>query len=164
MSNFHFEFTNEGAARFVEWIRDDIIPSEKAWNWHDESNEAISIMISPIRYCEYKGCGPREIIFSYVIPGVNDDLSDDETDLCLIHAEKLGYCLGCQYFMAGIESFDFPDAYGAIEGFCLDCSHELMQLSGYDDDDIDPDSTFYSFTEENDPRNADHVFYSAPER
>ena len=48
------------------------------------------------------------------------------------------WCLGCGYFMAGIESFDFS----SVQGWCTDCLAEIDDDGDYDEwtfDDYDDD-------------------------
>lgn len=52
--------------------------------------------------------------------------------LCDEHAIEAGFCLGCHYFCAGMESYDFSP----IKGYCGDCVEELRYEAGeYDGDD-----------------------------
>lgn len=65
---------------------------------------------------------------------------DDEFEwLCDDHAIADGYCLGCRWFCAGTESYDFSP----IKGYCHDCVEEIRYDAGeYDDDFYDDDLDF----------------------
>jgi hypothetical protein len=49
---------------------------------------------------------------------------------CAEHMFKNGFCIGCNQFYAGIESFDFGP------GWCSNCASEFEEEE-YDDDDLD---------------------------
>jgi hypothetical protein len=52
--------------------------------------------------------------------------------LCDEHAIESGFCLGCHYFCAGMDSYDFSP----IKGYCAECVEEIRYENGeYDDDD-----------------------------
>jgi hypothetical protein len=44
---------------------------------------------------------------------------------CPEHAYEMGFCVGCGQFCCGIDSFDFPEAYGNIKGYCDNCSDQI---------------------------------------
>lgn len=59
------------------------------------------------------------------------------TYLCGDCATKAGFCRGCGYFWAGVESFDFS----RIRGYCSDCVHDLENEfgDGEDEEYFDPE-------------------------
>lgn len=46
---------------------------------------------------------------------------------CYKHAENSGFCLGCGYFLAGTDSFDFSKC----KGYCQECIDEINADLGY---------------------------------
>lgn len=65
--------------------------------------------------------------------------SDEETPeeiyyYCFEHAHENGFCWGCGGFWAGVESFDFPSAFGNIPGLCENCNGDLGEDAWEDED------------------------------
>jgi hypothetical protein len=88
--------------------------------------------------CEFEDCQSLET-GEYVNQWIRDDkdehgnVLDGIEWLCDEHAKREGFCLGCHYFCAGRESYDFSE----IEGFCYDCVQEMKYEFGEYDDDYD---------------------------
>ena len=82
--------------------------------------------------CEHENCNSKETaeyFNQWIMP--EDDLPQSEW-LCDEHAIEGGYCLGCRYFCAGSERYDFSE----IKGWCGDCVEELKREMGeYDEYD-----------------------------
>lgn len=84
--------------------------------------------------CRHPGC--RRAVSEYVYP------DGERVWYCDEHAPRAGWCLGCQGFFGGTESF----SYRGHRGYCTECSWELDRLTGWTDeafddweDDVDPD-------------------------
>ena len=89
-------------------------------------------MTTSERSCEHEGCTRPEVIecrLSYVDVGPAGthpgEFQDEIHFYCSDHCEEEGFCSACGSFCAGLESFDFAEALGGIQGLCEDCSDEL---------------------------------------
>jgi hypothetical protein len=76
-------------------------------------------------------CKGTDQVETYQYPTANDATED----LCYDCAIKGGFCVGCGWFMAGIESFDFSP----VKGYCVECRSEFERDEYCDDDDYDGD-------------------------
>ena len=79
--------------------------------------------------CDHEGCESTDTV---VYDWPHDD---DSENLCDEHAKAHGFCLGCQQYCAGHESYDFS----SIPGYCSDCVSQIQSewAEEYDDDDYD---------------------------
>jgi hypothetical protein len=69
---------------------------------------------------------------------------DSTTKLCPDCIEGSGFCKGCGYYSAGLQSFDFSD----IPGYCSDCRTQIQD--DYDDIDLDAEDPNHYYTEQGD--------------
>ena len=57
---------------------------------------------------------------------------------CEDHARKFGFCLGCGYFLAGVEYYEFSEGY--LHGYCQPCWTGLNEeFGGY----LEEEEEFY---------------------
>ena len=77
-------------------------------------------------YCDKEGC--KEPAIPCYLP-YNMPPDDPDDCLCVDHCTDAGYCWGCGYFCAGLESFDFNP-----RGLCSECRDD-PDLTGEDYDE-----------------------------
>ena len=74
----------------------------------------------------------------YTYPIIEDDQDPETVTLCDDHASKAGFCIGCGYFCAGIESYDFPES-PFLRGLCEVCAEaskwDCPSFWGLEDDE-----------------------------
>ena len=63
-----------------------------------------------------------------------DGKPPDKFCLCEKHAQKMGFCLGCGYFLSGVEYYEFSAGYSY--GYCQPCWTALNdEISDYQEED-----------------------------
>lgn len=77
--------------------------------------------------CQEEGCTSTDTTPCYYEPGDQPDAY-----YCGEHIHDQGFCWGCGYFWAGVETFDFSS-----NGLCENCYGELE-----DEEDVDDDLDF----------------------
>jgi hypothetical protein len=78
-------------------------------------------------YCQKDDC--KEPAIPCWMPDSDYGVDDPDDLLCAEHCQEEGYCWGCGYFWAGIESFDFR-----ANGLCDNCKDEYADPDDYDDE------------------------------
>lgn len=89
--------------------------------------------------CSHEGCNETENLTACYYP--DDGTPEEELfagHYCYDHAPEAGFCYGCGFFWSGVESFDFPESYGNIRGYCENCSFDIRESCGEFDEREDP--------------------------
>lgn len=96
--------------------------------------------------CKHEGCSETKNLTACYYPA-NGETPDSELfagHYCYDHAKTNGFCFGCGQFWSGVESFDFPEFWGNVRGYCDNCSYTIKSDCGeLDEDDEEEEEDYY---------------------
>jgi hypothetical protein len=128
----HFKFTTDDEERLVQMLPPNFDEIDAA----HERADAVSAQ------CEHEGCTNQgDACWGYMHELEPMGYYCDE------HKYEEGFCVCCNTFNAGIESFDFGEHHHGMKGYCESCADQMKSELGEDDDYWDEEFDDYDYNE-----------------